>query len=195
MVSLDAIADALVDPGWVEIPGFLSEREADALLTHAKARRDDFSRAGIGRAGLHQLNAAIRSDEVLWLDKEDGADSLAWHRLEELRAVLNQALFLGLAELECHLAVYPEGSFYARHIDQHRNQDTRVITVVLYLNPDWRDEHGGELRLYLDDGTHRDIRPEAGKLVVFMSDRFEHEVLPAKRERWSLTGWYRRRAV
>lgn len=190
-----AIADALAGPGWITLPGFLSETEAAALLAHARERREGFSRAGIGREGLHQLNAAIRSDEVLWLDKEDAADQLALMRLEAVREMLNRDLYLGLVELECHLAVYPEGSFYARHIDQHRNQDTRVVTIVLYLNPDWQPEQGGQLRLYLDDGSHQDIQPEAGKLVVFMADRFEHEVLPARRERWSLTGWFRRRKV
>ncbi|KAF0814742.1 hypothetical protein IGB42_00797 [Andreprevotia sp. IGB-42] len=191
----NAIADGLAGPGWVTVEGFLSDTEAAALLAHARERRDNFSRAGIGREGLHQLNAAIRSDEVLWLDNEEAADQLALQRLDAVREMLNRDLYLGLAELECHLAVYPEGSFYSRHIDQHRNQDTRVVTIVLYLNADWQPENGGELRLYLDDGSHQDILPQAGKLVVFMSDRFEHEVLPARRERWSLTGWLRRRKV
>jgi SM-20-related protein len=29
---------------------------------------------------------------------------------------------------------------------------------------------------------------------VFLADRFAHEVLPATRERFTLTGWFRRRA-
>ena len=32
-----------------------------------------------------------------------------------------------------------------------------------------------------------------GTLVCFLSERFEHEVLPATRSRWSLTGWFRSR--
>ena len=32
-----------------------------------------------------------------------------------------------------------------------------------------------------------------GTLVAFLSSQFEHEVLPATRERCSLTGWFRRR--
>jgi len=31
--------------------------------------------------------------------------------------------------------------------------------------------------------------------VCFLSERFEHEVLPAKRERVALTGWFRRRGI
>ena len=39
----------------------------------------------------------------------------------------------------------------------------------------------------------RDVLPVAGTLVCFLSDRFDHEVLPATRERLALTGWFRRR--
>jgi SM-20-related protein len=63
---------------------------------------------------------------------------------------------------------------------------------VLYLNEGWRAEDGGALRLYLPDGPH-DVSPCAPTLVAFLSERFEHEVLPARRERLSLTGWFGRR--
>ncbi|WP_432723523.1 2OG-Fe(II) oxygenase [Jeongeupia wiesaeckerbachi] len=206
MSGFDCVANALVDDGWCVLPGFLSPAEVAALVASSQARRADFARAGVGRAGGHAVNGEIRGDEVLWLDDEgwagadgpadaaDPAAALALDRLEALRGELNAGLYLGLAELECHLAVYPEGRFYKRHLDQHRGEDTRVVTIVLYLNPEWGEADGGELRLYLDDGSHRDVRPDGGTLAVFMSDRFEHEVLPARRERWSLTGWYRRRA-
>ncbi|WP_397474496.1 2OG-Fe(II) oxygenase [Pusillimonas sp.] len=35
------------------------------------------------------------------------------------------------------------------------------------------------------------LLPQAGRLVLFRSDTIPHEVLPARRVRWSLTGWYR----
>jgi SM-20-related protein len=41
----------------------------------------------------------------------------------------------------------------------------------------------------------RDIVPHGGTLVVFLSERFEHEVLPTARARVSLAGWFRRRAA
>jgi SM-20-related protein len=37
------------------------------------------------------------------------------------------------------------------------------------------------------------VSPCAPTLVAFLSERFEHEVLPARRERLSLTGWFGRR--
>jgi SM-20-related protein len=36
------------------------------------------------------------------------------------------------------------------------------------------------------------VLPEGGTLVCFLSDRFHHEVLPARRERLSVTGWFTR---
>lgn len=53
-------------------------------------------------------------------------------------------------------------------------------------------EHGGALRLHLPQ-RQVDIQPTGGSLVVFMSAGTEHEVLPASRDRLSLTGWFRRR--
>jgi SM-20-related protein len=39
----------------------------------------------------------------------------------------------------------------------------------------------------------RDLLPLAGNLLLFNSAQLAHEVLPARRERLSLTGWFRRR--
>ena len=113
--------------------------------------------------------------------------------LDKLRECLNRELFLGLEDYECHFALYPPGSFYRRHLDRFRDDDRRTVTTVCYLNADWLPEHGGALRMALADDEELDVLPAAGTLVVFMSADFPHEVLPASRERLSLTGWYRRR--
>src|SRR5450830_1584970 len=46
---------------------------------------------------------------------------------------------------------------------------------------------------YLKHGVEHDVVPSGGCLVVFLSGDVPHEVLPATRERLSLTGWFRRR--
>jgi SM-20-related protein len=92
------------------------------------------------------------------------------------------------------MALYPPGSFYRKHLDQFRGATHRKVSAILYLNPDWSPADGGELRLYLapsGEGDHLDIAPLGGTLVTFLSDRFHHEVLPTRRERRSLTGWFR----
>ncbi|WP_410499287.1 2OG-Fe(II) oxygenase [Chitinibacter sp. S2-10] len=191
----DAICDALTGPGWLVIPDFLDATSVGELHQLAQQRREQFNRAGVGREAGHQVHNDIRGDSVLWVDNDDPAMLAANARMAALQQQLNRELFLGLAELEWHFASYPAGAFYQRHLDQHRNQDTRVVTVVQYLNPQWQASDGGQLRLYLDDAQHVDVTPHGGTLVVFMANRFEHEVLPATRERVSLTGWYRRRAI
>ncbi|WP_255987977.1 2OG-Fe(II) oxygenase [Chitinolyticbacter albus] len=192
MTGYACVADALAEHGLAVLPDFLGRDETERLAAVCRARRERFARAGVGRADGHTVNAAIRGDDVLWLDDDDPAAASVLARLGALQDELNRSLYLGLARLECHLAAYPAGTFYKRHLDQHRGEDTRVVTIVLYLNPDWREEHGGQLRIYTEEGPH-DVLPVGGTLVTFLSDRFEHEVLPATRERLSLTGWFRRR--
>jgi SM-20-related protein len=70
------------------------------------------------------------------------------------------------------------------------------VTCVLYLNRDWTREEGGQLLIYTDPNEpshHEEILPLGGQLVTFLSARFLHEVLPSRRDRVSLTGWFRRR--
>jgi SM-20-related protein len=35
------------------------------------------------------------------------------------------------------------------------------------------------------------VLPHYGQMVIFLSERFPHEVSALQRERFSLTGWYR----
>ncbi len=141
----------------------------------------------------------IRSDRVLWLD-DATADPTTVDFLtlmNGLREALNRALFLSLERFEAHLSMYPPGARYRPHLDHFRNSQHRVVSSVLYLNAgDWRATDGGQLRLYLGAeprGEHIDILPCGGTLVLFLSQRFWHEVLPAGRDRWSITGWFCRR--
>jgi SM-20-related protein len=114
---------------------------------------------------------------------------------EELRRACNRTLTLGLFEFECHYALYPPGASYSRHRDRFRDDDARVLSCVLYLNEDWRSGDGGALRLHLDHKDPLDIAPVGGTLVAFLSGAFDHEVLPARRARIALAGWFRRRAA
>ncbi|WP_408434238.1 2OG-Fe(II) oxygenase [Paraburkholderia fungorum] len=49
------------------------------------------------------------------------------------------------------------------------------------------------MRLYLADQTYHDVFPRAGTLLLFLSAQFEHEVLPATRDRMSIACWMRQR--
>ncbi len=140
------------------------------------------------------MREGIRGDSIQWLEHGQSAPSDGYlQAMDELRSALNQALYLGLEDFECHFACYPPGAFYQKHLDRFRDDDRRTVTAVYYLNEAWQTEHGGALRLYLADDTELDVLPSAGTLVLFISAELPHEVLPATRERLSLTGWFRRR--
>lgn len=195
-----AIADALAGPGWTTVPGYLDPATVRALREAAAARRaaGEFRGARVGRGGAQVADPALRGDLIRWLDAgdPDAAVAAALARLDALRVRLNRALWLGLDGVEAHFAAYPPGARYGVHVDRFRDDDARVVSVVVYLNDAWTVADGGLLRLHLPPGGERrfaDVLPAGGTLAVFLSDRFPHEVLPARRERWSLTGWMRRR--
>ena len=186
--------------GYAIVPDFMAPaaiaklREDCLALWHAGR----FVPAGIGRGVRRQNDAAVRGDAVLWLDTAPQTDAVrAYHEaFEMLRLAINERLLLGLLDLEAHFAVYPPGTCYRRHLDRFRDSDLRTLSCVLYLNEAWQPEDGGQLRLYLDseaDEPYLDVTPTAGTLACFLSADFPHEVLPARRERLAVTGWFRRR--
>ena len=197
-MSLGLLCAAIEEEGFAVTNDFLPAGAIAALARDA-CRRDaagEFRDAGVGYGSGRRQRSDIRGDRIAWLDESEvnAATRPWWSALERLRVALNQALFLGLFCFEGHYAIYPPGAFYERHRDCFRGDDERILSCVLYLNESWTEADGGALRIYVDGGTTRDILPLGGTLVCFLSDRFEHEVLPATRERLALTGWFRRRA-
>ncbi len=194
----DSIADGLAENSFAVVDHFLSEEEVDAILelSHFKNHQVHFKKAGVGKQQDLQINEAIRGDYILWLDKNSAPEParVYLNRLGELMQHLNQNLFLSLKEYEVHMTVYPIGTYYKRHLDQFKKDDKRKLSVICYLNKGWKEEHGGQLRIYTKDQS-LDILPIAARLVCFRSDMLEHEVLPATRERLSLTGWMLDREV
>lgn len=171
-----------------------------------KLSQYEFKTAGIGRAAGYQTDTGIRGDEILWLDESQSENKNYFKWVEALRLALNQQFFLGLSLYECMLAHYPTGAFYHKHLDAFKSKtehqtvaarkSNRVVSTLLYLNPNWQPEDGGELLMYHHDHKKpfKRILPQLGRLVVFLSEEFPHEVLPAKKSRYSLTGWFRRGA-
>jgi len=152
-----------------------------------------FHRAGIGRELDEHIDSEIRSDQIYWLDRNRIATRFYWDWMEQLRNRINQALFLGLFDYECMYAHYPQGAFYKKHLDAFSGSENRKLSTVLYLNPDWQHDDGGELIFYAEDDSAvlARVAPYMGTLVIFLSEIFPHEVLAARRSRYSLTGWFR----
>ncbi|VVM94952.1 hypothetical protein PS623_02980 [Pseudomonas fluorescens] len=194
--KLSAIVDDLASQGWSQQADFLPAELVSALAAECRRRAGDgqLNPAGVGRGGTLEVREAIRGDHIRWLEPgESSACDRYLDTMDALRQAINQGLFIGIEDYECHFALYPPGAFYRRHLDRFRDDDRRAVSAVIYLNQDWQPGDGGELRMFLDDQRVHDVAPTAGTLVVFLSGDVPHEVLAAGRERLSLTGWFRRR--
>jgi SM-20-related protein len=190
--QLNILADQIADNGYAVIDDFLSNEEIDSILALEGFKNGllQFKKAGIGKNQDKQINEAIRGDYIQWIDPNNAEPPLLTYlgRLKQVIAFVNQSLFLSLKDCEVHQTIYPIGSFYKRHLDQFKKDDHRKLSVICYLNKDWKEADGGQLRMFIGHES-KDILPVAGRLVCFRSDLLEHEVLPATRERLSLTGW------
>jgi SM-20-related protein len=192
------LIDQLAERGFGTADDFVDVK----LLADLRARCVELHQSGglrparVGRGEKAQAIPEVRGDMISWLQApERDAEQRLLTRLDELRAALNRELMTGLEDFEGHFALYPRGAGYARHFDRLGGTDARAISAALYLNDRWTEEDGGQLRLYTGGGASVDVLPQGGRIVAFLSDRFEHEVLPARRERMSFTGWFRRRQL
>lgn len=201
-MQIDGMAkllDSIRETGWSVWPGFLEEGLAEELSRESLCawEEGEFRRAGVGRGAGLAIREDVRTDHVMWLCEGETTPCQQGYldRLEEIRVALNRSLFLGLTDFEGHFAVYPPGGFYKSHLDRHQQTQDRIVTAILYLNPAWQPGDGGELKIWttpgMKVGSFTTVEPRLGTLVCFLAGDFWHEVLPAKKTRASVTGWFR----
>lgn len=173
-------------------------------------------------AGAQISVKSVRGDRVFWMDPEQieagrfdalasvlkAIDTLVLdHMARDARRPRNEKRktarrLAGLADrTHAMLAEYPgRASRFVKHVD-NTARDGRRLTVLCYLNEDWRGEHGGALKVYdrtgPDGASERDgaaasleVAPAGGALAMFYADEVPHEVLPSHRSRHSFTVWY-----
>ncbi len=214
---------------------FLNVNLANDLLTEAKKLENNgkLKDAGMNKGTyLYQVKPNQRGDKMLWvtsLSDKEVADCFKSYlkEMKKLRKQLNSNLpNLCLdGKISIQLAYYPGGgSRYVRHIDAFKptkdqqassssataNGQTRKITAIVYLNPDWKEEdYGGDLRAYITKGIdlsnissssfqkdeknneyYIDTSPIFNRMLIFYSDEIEHEVLPCNSNRFALTCWF-----
>lgn len=191
----NALATQLETTGIAVVDNILPEQILKELLSDFKEMHQDgqFHRAHIGHGVTETRISEVRGDSIKWLERKSltEAQAIYFGFLDALRDELSAYFRIALPWHECHLAAYPPGSFYARHLDQFRETNNRIFSAILYLNPNWVIGNGGELRYYLND-IGFNIEPLMGRFVCFRSDLIEHEVLKANVYRYSITGWLRR---
>ncbi len=188
------IAENVNSQGYCVLENAIPDDLAISLLERVKnLKPGDFKDAGVGRKNEYSKHEKIRQDQIFWIDGVCDAEKawLEWTSL--LQQEINQQLFLGLFSYESHFAHYKKGEFYKKHVDAFRGQSNRKLSTVTYLNPEWDSRDGGELLIYNEksDQVIERVVPRLGTLVVFLSEAFPHEVLPATQDRYSIAGWFR----
>ena len=153
-------------------------------------KNDSMVVAGIGKGQVKDANQQMRGDKIYWLDK--GNNNLFEQefllQIENFIAYLNSTCYTGITGYEFHYAVYEAGAFYKRHKDQFKNENHRKYSLISYLNNNWLEEEGGQLRIYHNENS-QDIMPRSETSVFFKSGEMEHEVITSSRQRMSITGW------
>jgi len=181
-----AVADRLFDPALITaLAGELGAMEGAGTLASA----------GVGRAAGLRRDGDIRRAAIRWFDGGTEAERRFLGIAEQLRIAINRRLFLGLFDFECNFIAYPTGGFYGRHLDSLAGARNRVVSLVVYLDPGWQAADGGALRVWTapdDEGPAAvEFVPQAGRVVLMMSEEIPHEVLPAHRPRHAIAGWWR----
>lgn len=188
---------------YMVLEGVLSPAECRAITQAALEDRNAVAAELRGRA----LDTAIRKTDIHTLSPEHLA--IYEHRFAAVRCEIEEFFALSLGQAtDVQVLGYESGSFYVKHSDDSSElrdgegnlvgfrsvAPERKLTTVLFTtsytpNPTDTDHFsGGELLFnYLCDeqGNTITLRPEAGDMVVFLSNPyFSHEVLP-------VTGGYR----
>jgi SM-20-related protein len=155
-------------------------------------QEEKLKEAGIGNNAKLVRNKDIRTDMIYWLDRNQGnpVANAFFNEIDKFVKYMNQTCYSGITGYEFHYAFYEEGSFYKKHLDQFRDNNNRAFSMIIYLNENWQQGHGGELCVYLEEGKKL-IAPTYATSVFFKSSELEHEVLLSNKVRLSVTGWFK----
>lgn len=197
----ERIISGLLEDKYCIIENFFELEEVAILRTSLldKFEKDAFKKAAIGNKTNENVERSVRGDFILWINEADAgeAERIFFDKINALIEYLNKTCFLGILQKEFHYALYPEGTFYKRHLDTFQNDDRRKLSLVCYLNDeDWKPENGGELVIYKEENgveVSKNIYPFPGRVVIFESQLLEHEVKSVKTTRLSITGWLKTR--
>ncbi len=194
--DIDLICQDLYQYGYCYVKNILDETILNGLIDTINVIISDnnMAHAHIGREHKRILEQTIRTDKIHWINGNNIYEEKLLTFLESMRLNLNKRLMLGLFNFEAHYAIYQQGDFYKRHLDSFKGQKNRIISVVIYLNKQWKIDNGGLLQLYQNTDSHNAfgaIIPEYNHAVFFLSEDIPHEVTPAFADRLSIACWFR----
>jgi len=177
------ISEQINEKGWAVIDDYLPYRTIQELKEESKQLLKD---------GIIDLQQDM--SQIAWINPEKcfPAQSSVLQSFQKLRHHLNRENYLGLSELELQASIIPKHGYSQKHVDNFHSSSKKVLTVMLFLNQQWKPADEGQLRIYLKNNMSIDVAPIGGRLVAFLSNTFEYEVLPTYVTGYSLTGWFRR---
>lgn len=180
----------LIDKNYQVVDNFFSN-ELVAKLKE-KYNGENFINAGTGRNFKYQ-QGSLRGDKIKWLNENEEVDDEVCKQFNQVRLQLNEECLIGLNCFEAHLAFYNIGQGYTKHIDAFNDgKNRRKISMVVYLNDEWSEKDGGQLRIYNENNEIiEDVLPVKGRAVFFISEKVPHEVIPCNKKRWSIACWFK----
>jgi SM-20-related protein len=195
-LQYEHIIDGILTKGYSVCDHFLNTSEIDNLSQSylENTKNGLFTLANIGKKSTQEQNTQIRGDKILWIEQssKNNHEIALLLKINNFIAYLNATCYLGITDSEFHYAHYEIGKFYKRHRDSFQNQKGRVLSVIIYLNKNFKPDDGGNLVVYPIENnieTAIKIEPIAGRLVCFESEKLDHEVLETFKSRVSITGW------
>ena len=160
--SLAEIDRRLANENYVVVDNFLPRDATKDLRSEVKRAHEGGHLApGVlagGKAGdsTQYTMKDVRGDHVGWFNGDE--PELGWEGLptamKKADTLVNELGQLGgeakhvSSRSKAMCTVYPgEGARYIRHVD-NPDKNGRLLTALLYLNADWEEGDGGELRIF-----------------------------------------------
>jgi SM-20-related protein len=196
--QIAGIVERLGLDGYAVCCGLLPVTLVASLVVEQRRREDcgELAEAKTGRGGA-KTPGGLRQAQSSWLTDRPDQSLAERHFLafaERLRLAINRRLLLGLFEFEAQFLHYPPGGFYRRHIDALQGERSRMVSLVAYLNEDWKPADGGALAVWAAGGAGEpvvEVAPLAGTVVLMLSEEIPHEARAALRDRRAIAGWFR----
>ena len=187
--SIGALRTGKIQHGVNQSTRVTSRSDRIAFIPSAQASASTALRQGGEYVNQEAFNNILQGSDVLntFIVAMDQIRSrLSAHEM------LTRRLGGSLDDCNFMCAVYPGGGArYVKHRDALPYKAGRKLTLIYYLNTNWRPGHGGELHIWPNDHESTMpvlVEPVADRLVIFVSS-LEHEVLPAWHPRYALTTW------
>eukprot|EP00434_Breviolum_minutum_P039268 symbB.v1.2.034866.t1/scaffold4574.1/size37803/1 len=211
--ALELLAKQLDEVGFVIIDDFMPEEMARAVkASNVNLYQQSEMEEGATTGGSERVGIPHRGDVLKWIGYDGATEAsrcvsaFVDHIEKAVQSIGNAAqdvapkVATAVSSIqwrsETMLTCYPaaQRARYFRHTD-NSSGNGRLLTALVYLNENWKQGDGGELRLFYPGEKNLKVRMEVeplwNRLLLFWSDdRSPHEVLSTCQDRFAATVWF-----